>query len=106
KGVKFVQWLGAYQEAASLAQAMQQSSFKPTVFLLDPTGYTPGYVQQAGSAGNGTYIYDPALPLNASNAELQTYTTWLQRAGFSDPPTFFGQFAWSAARLFTQLAAQ
>jgi hypothetical protein len=103
-GVTFVQWLGAYQEAAGLAQAMQQSSFTPKAFLLDPTGYTPNYVQQAGSAGNGTYIYDPNAPLDDNNSEMQAYAQSLQQSGVSDPPTFFGQCAWSAMRLFVEQA--
>jgi hypothetical protein len=104
--VTFVQWLGAYQEAASLAQAMSQSSFSPKAFLLDPTGYTPAYAQQAGSAGNGTYIYSPTEPLDASQSEMQLYAQWLQRSGISDPPTFFGQCAWSAMRLFVDQAVK
>ena len=103
-GVTFVQWLGAYQEAAGLAQAMQQSSFTPKAFLLDPTGYTPNYLQQAGAAGNGTYIYDPNGPLDASTPEMQLYAQWLHQSGVSDPPTFFGQCSWSAMRLFVEQA--
>jgi hypothetical protein len=106
KGVQFVEWLGAYQEAASLAQAMSNASFKPKAYLLDPTGYNPGYISQAGSSATGTYIYDNAAPLSDvnSNAELKLYASALQASGVSDPPTYFGQFAWSAMRLFTELA--
>jgi len=105
KGVQVVEWIGAYQEAASLAEAMQESDFHPKVFLLDPTGYNPGYVQQAGGAAEGTYLYDDAVPLSSvgKNAELTLYAQWLQRTGVSDPPTYFGQYAWSAMRLFTDL---
>lgn len=108
KGVKFVEWLGAYQEAVRLAQAMQQQSFKPDVFLLDPTGYDPNYVQQGGAAVNGTIIYDPAAVFEeaSGNAELSTYVQWLQQVAPGHNPSFFGEFSWSATRLFTTLLAK
>jgi substrate-binding family protein len=98
-------WLGAYQEAADLAQAVSESDYHPKVFLLDPTGYNPQYIQQAGSSSEGTYIYDDAVPLShvGRNAELDLYLQWLQRTGASAPPSYFGQYAWSAMALFTDM---
>jgi substrate-binding family protein len=105
KGVQFVEWIGAYQEAAYLAQAMANASFKPKAYLLDPTGYNPQYISLAGAAANGTYIYDNAVPLNdTTQPEMRLYAQSLQASGVSDPPTYFGQYAWSAMRLFTELA--
>ncbi|HET7406033.1 MAG TPA: ABC transporter substrate-binding protein [Mycobacteriales bacterium] len=106
-GVRFVQWLGAYQEAVRLAQAMQQQGFKPDIFLLDPTGYSSDYVQSGGSAVDGTVVYlDSALFQDAgSNQEMATYITWLHRVAGSDAqPSYFGIYAWSAMLLFAQTA--
>jgi ABC-type branched-subunit amino acid transport system substrate-binding protein len=106
-GVRFVQWLGAYQEAVRLAQAMQQQGFKPDMFLLDPTGYSSDYVQSGGSAVDGTVVYlDSQMFEDAStNPEMQTYITWLHRVAGSDAqPSYFGVYAWSAMRLFAQTA--
>ena len=106
-GVRFVQWLGAYQEAVRLAQAMQQQGFKPDIFLLDPTGYSSDYVQSGGSAVDGTVVYlDSQMFEDAStNPEMQTYITWLHRVAGSDAqPSYFGVYAWSAMRLFAQTA--
>jgi hypothetical protein len=106
KHVTFVQWLGAYQEAASLAQAMDQASMYPKYFLMDPTAYNSAYLQQAGAAADKvhSYIYSPAAPLDANIPEVQLYRSWLTRSGISSEPTFFGQCAWSAMQLFVETA--
>jgi len=106
KHVTFVQWLGAYQEAASLAQAMDQASFYPKYLLMDPTAYNSAYLQQAGAAADKvhSYVYSPAAPLDANIAEVQLYKSWLQRSGISSEPTFFGQCSWSAMQLFVEMA--
>ncbi|MEZ0108907.1 hypothetical protein ABH920_002908 [Catenulispora sp. EB89] len=107
-GVQYVQFLGAFQEAATLAQAMQQQGFTPKVFVLDPTGYDPNYVQQAGSAANNTFVFSNAAMFEeaGSNPELQLYTKWLHQVAPGAAPTYFGMFAWSSAELFTRLANQ
>lgn len=107
-GVQYVQFLGAYQEAATLAQAMQQQGFTPKVFVLDPTGYDPNYLQQAGSAAANTFVFSNAAMFEeaGSNPELQLYTKWLHQVAPGAAPTYFGMFAWSSAELFTRLANQ
>ena len=107
QGVRFVQWLGAYQQAVRLAQAMQQQGFKPDMFLLDPTGYNRDYVSAGGAAVDGTFVYtDAALFEDAgSNPETQAYLTWLARvAGRDAKPSYFGELAWSAMRMFAEIA--
>ena len=104
KGVRYVQFLGAYQQAVRLAQAMQQQGFKPDAFVLDPTGYDPRYVQSGGSAVEGTKIFINFTMFEEarSNKEMQLYQSWLQQVKPGATPTFFGLFSWSAARLFVQ----
>jgi ABC-type branched-subunit amino acid transport system substrate-binding protein len=104
KGVKYVQFLGAYQQAVRLAQAMQQQGFKPDAFVLDPTGYDPRYVQSGGSAVEGTKIFINIAMFEemSSNKEMQLYNQWLQQVKPGAVPTFFGVFSWSATRLFVE----
>lgn len=106
KGVEYVQYLGSYQSGVRLAQAMQQSGFKPEVFMMDPTAYDPGFVQSGGSAVEGTTMFVNFTPFeDSSNKELQLYKTWLQQVHPGASPTFFGLFSWSATRLFVEQSA-
>jgi ABC-type branched-subunit amino acid transport system substrate-binding protein len=104
KGIRVVQWMGAASQAVRLAQAMQQQGFKPDVFMLDPTGYDPGYVEAGGDAVEGTLVFLNHTPFEeaSSNAELQTYLSWLQQVKPGAKPSFFGLYAWSAAKLFVE----
>lgn len=104
KGVRYVQFLGAYQQAVRLAQAMQQQGFEPDAFVLDPTGYDPRYVEQGGVAVEGTKIFINIAMFEEvdSNKEMQLYQGWLQQVKPGATPTFFGLFSWSATRLFVE----
>jgi ABC-type branched-subunit amino acid transport system substrate-binding protein len=106
KGVQFVQFLGAYQQSARLAQAMQSAGFKPEVLMYDPSIYEPGFLKQAGSAADGAYFFVNFTPLNESQPELNLYKKWLQQVAPGAQPTFFGMFAWSAAKLFVEKSLQ
>ncbi|HEY0903595.1 MAG TPA: ABC transporter substrate-binding protein [Marmoricola sp.] len=102
KGVQFVQFLGAYQQSARLAQAMQSAGFKPSVLMYDPSVYEPGFLKQGGSAVEGAKFFVNFTPLNESQPELNQYKKWLQQVAPGAQPTFFGLFAWSAAKLFVE----
>jgi ABC-type branched-subunit amino acid transport system substrate-binding protein len=102
KGVQFVQFLGAYQQSARLAQAMQSGGFKPQVLMYDPSVYEPGFLKQGGSAVEGAKFFVNFTPLNESQPELNLYKKWLGQTNPGAQPTFFGLFAWSAAKLFVQ----
>jgi len=104
-GIKYVQYMGAYQYAVSLKSAMYQQNYNP-VFVMDPTGYDADYVS-AGKPVDGTYSFVPAPLFEEAdkNPELQTYLAWLKRTS-GGTPTFFGVYAWAAADMFTQLAVQ
>ena len=106
RGVQWVQFLGAYQQAVRLAQTMQQQGYQPDVYLLDPTAYERGYIEQGGDAVEGTHIFLNAVPFEeaSSSPEVTQYLQWLQRTDPSADPTLYGLFAWSAARLFVQEA--
>ena len=102
KGVEFVEFLGAYQQSARLAKAMQSAGFKPTVLMYDPSVYDNGFLTQGGSAVEGSYFFVNFTPLNESQPELDLYKKWLQQVAPGAQPTFFGLFAWSASKLFVQ----
>lgn len=105
KGVKYVQFLGSYQHAVRLATSMRQQGFKPDVFLLDPTGYNINYVKSGGSAVEGTRVFTNSATFeDPQTAEMRLYRGWLERVAPGATPSYFGLFAWSAARLFTEQA--
>jgi ABC-type branched-subunit amino acid transport system substrate-binding protein len=104
-GIKYVQYIGAYQYAEKLKSAFYGAGYNP-IFVMDPTAYDAGYVAQ-GKPVEGTYSFVPGPLFEEANKnpELNTYLTWLQRTSGGNP-SFFGVYAWSAAVLFTQLAVQ
>ena len=104
-GVKLVQYVGPYQNSVKLQQAMQQGGLDPEVYLQDATIYDARYVEQAGELGNGSFVYMANQMFERTNiAEMALYQSWLQQVKPGATPTFFGLYAWSAARLFTQKA--
>lgn len=106
-GVRWVQFVGSQDEAVRLAQAMQNANFKPEVFLLDPTAYNPTFVKSGGSAVDGAFVFIDFTPFEEASGskELRLYEAWLQQAAPGAVPSYFGLFAWSAARLFGKQAA-
>jgi len=105
KGVKYVQWVGNYQNAVNFKKAMDQQGFHP-VFQMDSVAYDPGFAQQGGSSVDGTYSFiDTDMFEEASRStEMQLYLKWLNIVAPGAHPSFFGIFAWGAARLFTETA--
>jgi ABC-type branched-subunit amino acid transport system substrate-binding protein len=103
-GVQWVQFIGAYQQSVRLAQAMQQGGFTPQVKLFDPSIYDPAFLSTGGSAVEGVDMFINFLPLDSNQPELNLYRQWLQQVSPGSQPTFFGEFAWSAAKLFVEQA--
>lgn len=104
EGVKIVYFIGATSQAVRLAKAMQQQGFKPDAFGMAPTSYDPRYLEQAGAAAEGTYIYSSAALLSelGTTAEGKLYQQWLARVAPDATPTYYGVYAWAAARLFVE----
>ena len=104
KGVKVVFFVGASQQSARLAQAMEQVGYKPDIYLRDPTDYLPSFVETGGSAVDGTVVFLNFVPFEeaSTNKEMQLYVSWLQQVSPGADPSFFGVFSWSAARLFVE----
>ena len=106
KGIRYVTFVGAYQQAASLVQAMKQQNFTPDVFQPTVTAYTPEFIKQAGAAAEGTYVavMPSLIEEMAGNPELTVYAQWLNQVHPGATPTGIGQFAWAAAALFVEKA--
>jgi ABC-type branched-subunit amino acid transport system substrate-binding protein len=106
RGVQLVRFLGSADEAVRLRQAMQQADYHPQVFLEDAEAYDAQYVDQGGSAVDGTLVFTDFTPFDeaAHDPELSLYLHWLQVVKPGAVPTFDGLFAWSAARLFAEQA--
>ncbi len=105
-GIEYVQMIGSDGTAVRLAQAMQQQAFEPVVFMNDPSVYKPAYADSGGSAVEGTVVFTSLTPFEetARSPELRLYTSWLDQVRPGVEPTFFGAYAWSAARLFVEQA--
>ena len=67
--------------ACELRQAMEQQGYEPDIYLRDPTDYNPEYVEQGGSAVDGTWSSSTSCPSRrpATNTEMQLYLSWLQQ---------------------------
>ncbi len=104
KGVRYVTFVGAYQQAANLAKEFSKQGFKPDVYQPTVTAYTPNYIKQAGSASENTYvtILPSLLEEIDGNPELKLYAQWLGQVKPGATPTAIGQFAWAAAALFVE----
>lgn len=108
KDVKYVQWLGSYQHGVRLAEAMQQGGFEPDLFLFDPVAYNQGFVESGKESVEGATVFINFVPFEeaSSSQEMSLYLSYLRQVDPNSTPTFFGVFAWSAARLFVTKAVE
>ena len=108
EGVGYVQITGAIPQFVRLAQAMTQQGYDPDVFMIDPTAYEPGFLEQGGKDVEGVTIYMNFVPFEeaSTSPETKLYLDWLQATKPGATPDFFGVFSWSAARLFVETAAK
>jgi ABC-type branched-subunit amino acid transport system substrate-binding protein len=105
KGVKLVQMYGSADMAVRMAQAFKSANYKPDLFILNATQYDKNFAN-GGDAVEGSILYIDFTPIEelGSNPELALYNRWLQQVSPGAQPTYFGLYAWSAARLFAEQA--
>ncbi|MCW2753306.1 MAG: amino acid/amide transporter substrate-binding protein family [Marmoricola sp.] len=105
RGVQLVQLYGSSEMAVRVAQAMQSADYHPAIYMMNATSYDTTF-SSAGSAVEGSIIYIDFTPIEEMNKtpELALYDRWLQQVSPGSRPTFFGMYAWSAARLFSEQA--
>lgn len=104
-GVELVHFVGAYGQAIRIAQAMEQQDFHPA-FVLQPAAYDRGFIEGGGEAIEDTYVYSDGGLFEQPTPELSLYMKWLDQVAPGAVPTYFGQYAWSAARIFTEQAVK
>jgi ABC-type branched-subunit amino acid transport system substrate-binding protein len=104
-GVKLVQLFGSSDMAVRMARAFQAANYKPDLYLMNATSYDRIFAG-GGSAVEGAVLYIDFAPIEemSSNPELALYNRWLQQVSPGSVPTYFGLYAWSAARLFAEQA--
>ncbi|MDP3969857.1 MAG: ABC transporter substrate-binding protein [Nocardioides sp.] len=107
RGVTYVDFAGAYQQATRLAQAMKQQGFKPAfTHFLQPM-YTQQLIETAGKDVEDVYLtVNHAMYDNTANKEMATYLAWLQQVKPGASPTTYGVYAWSAARMFVEASIE
>ncbi len=106
RGVETVQFIAAGSYFIRLRQAMAQQDYEPRLYLLDPTAYTPRFVEEGGDVVDGTVVFMNFTPFEeaARSPETQLYLSWLEQVKPGAIPDFFGVFSWSAAKLFVEQA--
>jgi ABC-type branched-subunit amino acid transport system substrate-binding protein len=106
--VKYVNMVGDAQSLARLAQSMQQQNWFPEVLDFDSAAYSPQFLELGGTAAEKAQVWNFHHPFEEanSNQEMQLYLQWLSVAAPGAEPDFFGVWAWSAGRLFGELATK
>ena len=110
-GVQYVTMVANYQSIQKLLQAMDQAEWYPKVRDWDSVAYSDQFANQNGQAflpANGSLVFlnTDLYEERAGNPEMQLYIQWLNRVAPGQKPDYFGFYAWSAGRLFQQLASQ
>jgi len=110
-GVQYVSMVANYQSIQKLLDAMDTAGWFPTVRDWDSVAYSDQFVNVNGAPythANGSLVFlnTNIAEESSSNPEMQLYITWLNRVAPGNKPDYFGFYAWSAGRLFQQLATQ
>ena len=105
-GARIVQLFGSPDMAVRMAKAFKAANYTPDYFVMNATSYDKAF-EAAGSSVDGSIIYVDFTPIEeaAGNPELRLYLQWLGQVAPGARPTYFGMYAWSAARLFVEKAA-
>jgi hypothetical protein len=87
---------------------MDQQGWYPEVMQFDLQVYSPNFLEMAQGAGEGALFWLNTVLFEevSKYPEMQLYLEWLQRVTPGAVPDTFGLFAWSAGRLFQQLATR
>ncbi|MDP9821523.1 ABC-type branched-subunit amino acid transport system substrate-binding protein [Nocardioides massiliensis] len=103
RGVEYVDFVGSWQQAVRLAQAMKQQSYSPKVVHYLQPMYTQDLIDNASGAVENVYLsVNHPTYTDTSAKEMQLYLAWLQQVKPGARPTTYGVYAWSAARLFVE----
>lgn len=106
--IEYVSMVADNASIARLTKAMRQQNWYPEVLDFDSVVYGPQFITNAEGSAEGLHFFINTAMLEeaATNPEMQLYQTWLQRVSPGAVPDYFGIYAWSATRLFADLAAK
>lgn len=101
-GIEYVTMVGDNNSIARLLKAAKQQDWAPKVWDWDSVAYDPGFVELAGDAAEGSYVFvnTKMIEEGAANPEMALYSEWLAKSSPGAEPDYFGIYAWSAAALF------
>lgn len=105
--VKYVSMVSDYQSIVRVLKAMRQQNWYPEVLDWDSVVYSPGFIKLGGEAiAHSQFFMNTAMIEEIqANPEMALYQYWLGQVAQGAPIDYFGLYAWSAGRLFAQLAA-
>jgi len=106
--IEYVTMLANWQSIATFLDAAKKQNFKPAVFEWDSVAYSPEFLEETQGAAEGNYVYlNTGMFEEASQyPEMQEYMAWLGRVAPGEKPDYFGLYAWSAGRLFVEMAKE
>ncbi|HVM40698.1 MAG TPA: ABC transporter substrate-binding protein [Acidimicrobiia bacterium] len=107
KGVEYVTFVGDNDTIAKLMKAAHQQGWAPEVWDWDSVAYDPRFPEKVtAEAGEGARIFINTQMWEEAGSipEMALYLEWLNRVAPNAQPDYFGLYAWSAARLFTEAA--
>lgn len=101
-GVQYVTMVADNNSISRLLKAAKQQGWSPKVWDWDSVAYDPGFVELAGDAAEGNYVFVSTKMLEeaSGNPEMALYVDWLNKTAPGAEPDFFGLYAWSSATLF------
>ncbi|HVU71940.1 MAG TPA: ABC transporter substrate-binding protein [Mycobacteriales bacterium] len=105
-GALGIEWPATAGVMANTAKAIQNAGIDPFPLpLWGTTAYDAAFVQQAGSAANGSVIYLPEALYQGEDASavpmVGTFNKWYQ-ALYHTPPDEYAMYAWMSGLLFIE----
>ncbi|MCZ7526260.1 MAG: ABC transporter substrate-binding protein [Acidimicrobiia bacterium] len=102
KDVGYVFVSSEFTNMARLQKELQAQGVTVEVMDANSEKYTSGYLEQAGSAAEGTYLYVSTWPFEEAGAqpEMARFLDWYGRTNPGSTPTALGALGWSAGLLF------
>ena len=107
KSIEVVFWTGAYQQSVRLRQAMAAAGLHAEALHARPHGLQPRTTSSPAaprSTARSSSRTSRRSRRPARTRRPRSTSSWLQQVRPGADPTFFGVFAWSAARLFVEKA--
>ena len=105
-GAQAMLFIDDLNTSAQMAQALAKVK-NSVVYPWYISGYGPKFINLAGPASEGAVSFLSALPFEeaGSNAELDTYLSWLKRTAPSDQPDVDSISTWVDTSLFVKALA-